>query len=161
MVNCLRLRSTPGRNLKRNKREKMSFSYRKIDYLFIYFIFQVQLSPFSLIPSPSPTKPHLPSSILPHFGFVHGFIQFLDNFSPSFSCYPPPPSLLVTISLFFILLSLFIFCLLVCFVDQVLLIGEITWYLSFTPWLISLSIMLSRSIHGVAKGRSSFCLSAA
>ena len=30
------------------------------------------------------------------------------------------------------------------------------WYLSFTVWLISLSVMLSSSIHAVAKGKSSF-----
>ena len=35
------------------------------------------------------------------------------------------------------------------------------WYLSFMTWLISLSIMLSSSIHAVAKGRSSFFLSPA
>ena len=38
------------------------------------------------------------------------------------------------------------------------LIGEIIWYLSFTTWLISLSLILSNSIHAVAKGRSSFFL---
>ena len=32
------------------------------------------------------------------------------------------------------------------------------WYLSFTVWLISLSIIFSSSIHAVAKGRSSFFL---
>ena len=41
------------------------------------------------------------------------------------------------------------------------LIGEIMWYLSFTAWLTSLSIMLSSSIHAVSKGRSSCFLSAA
>ena len=41
------------------------------------------------------------------------------------------------------------------------LIGEIIWYLSFATWLISLSIMLSSSIHAVAEGISSFFLSAA
>ena len=40
------------------------------------------------------------------------------------------------------------------------LIGEIIWYLSFTVWLTSLSIILSSSIHAVAKGRSCFFLSA-
>ena len=35
-----------------------------------------------------------------------------------------------------------------------------SWYLSFNDGLISLSIMLSSSIHAVAKGRSSFFLSA-
>ena len=39
--------------------------------------------------------------------------------------------------------------------------GEIIWYLSLTVWLFSLSIMLSSSIHAVAKGISSFFLSAA
>ena len=34
-------------------------------------------------------------------------------------------------------------------------------YLSFTTWLISLSIILSSSIHAVAKAMSSFFLSAA
>ena len=32
-------------------------------------------------------------------------------------------------------------------------ISEITWYLSFSDWLISLSIMLSRSIYAVTKGK--------
>ena len=73
----------------------------------------------------------------------------------------PPTSLLVTVHLFFISMSRVIFCLLVCFVDQVPLIGEIIWYLSFTAWLISLSTMLSSSIHAVVKGRSFFFLSAA
>ena len=33
---------------------------------------------------------------------------------------------------------------------------EITWYLSFSDWLISLNIMFSKSIHAVAKGKI-FC----
>ena len=48
--------------------------------------------------------------------------------------------------------------LLVCLVDQVPLIGKIIQYLSFTTWLISLSIILSSSIYAVAKGRSFFIL---
>ena len=36
--------------------------------------------------------------------------------------------------------------------------GEIIWYLSFTTWLISLSIMLSISIYAVLKGRAPFFL---
>ena len=46
-------------------------------------------------------------------------------------------------------------------IDYVPVKGEIIWYLSLTAWLISLSIMLSSSIHAVAKGISSFFLSAA
>ena len=36
------------------------------------------------------------------------------------------------------------------------LICEIIWYLSFSVWLISLSIIPSRSIHVVANGKISF-----
>ena len=48
--------------------------------------------------------------------------------------------------LFFISMSLVACCLLACFVGYIPLKGEIIWYLSFTTWLISLSIILSRSI---------------
>ena len=87
--------------------------------------------------------------------------MFLDDLSPSFLCYTPSTSPLFTVSLFFISMFLVIFCLLVCFVDQVPPIGDMIRYLSFAAWLISLSIMLSRSIHAVTKGRSSFFLSVA
>ena len=87
--------------------------------------------------------------------------MFLDNPVLSFPCYPTPLSPLVIRSLFFISMSLVLFCLLVCFVDYIPLIGEIIWYLPFTTWLISLSITLSSSIHAVTKGRSSFFPSAA
>ena len=58
-------------------------------------------------------------------------------------------------------MSLVIFCLLFSFVDYVPVKGEIVWYLSLTTWHISLGIMLSMSIHVVAKGIRSFFLSAA
>ena len=58
-------------------------------------------------------------------------------------------------------MSLVIFCLLFSSVDYVPVKGEIIWYLPLTAWLISLSIMLSSSIRAVAKGISSFFLSAA
>ena len=48
--------------------------------------------------------------------------------------------------------------LLFSFVDYVPVKGEIIWYLSLTTWLISLGIMLSSSIHAVAKGISLFFL---
>ena len=38
--------------------------------------------------------------------------------------------------------------------------AEIIWYLPFTDWLLSLSMMLSSSISAVTKGISSFFLSA-
>ena len=45
------------------------------------------------------------------------------------------------------------------FFHYIPLISDIIWYLSFTAWLISLSIILSSSIHAVVKGRNSFFLS--
>ena len=62
-------------------------------------------------------------------------------FSPS----SLPLSPLVTVSLFSISVSLVIFCLLVCFIDQGPLKGKIIWYLSLITRLISLSIMLASS----------------
>ena len=80
---------------------------------------------------------------------------------PSFPGHFPPPSPLVTVSLLSISMSLAVLCLLVGFVDYVPVKGEIIWYLPLTTWLISLSIMLSGSIHSVAKSRSSSFLPAA
>ena len=70
----------------------------------------------------------------------------------------PPLWLLSVCSLFQCLSSTLLACL---FVDWVPLIGEIVWYLSFTSWLISFSIMLSSSTHAVVKGRNFFFLSVA
>ena len=72
----------------------------------------------------------------------------------------PSHSPVAILTMFLISMSLVIFCLLFSFVDYVPVKGEIIWYLSLTAWLFSLSIMLSSSIHAVAKGISSFFLSA-
>lgn len=69
----------------------------------------------------------------------------------------PPTFTLATISSFSASLGLFLFhfvCLFVCF--QIPHISEITWYLSFSDLLISLSIISSRS-HGVTNDKISFC----
>ena len=73
---------------------------------------------------------------------------------PFFSPLYPSPSLLVTVSLFHVSMLLVLFCLLVYFVHQIPFMVEIIEYMSFTDWLISLSIMLSSSIHAVSKGTS-------
>ena len=52
--------------------------------------------------------------------------------------------------MFLISMSLVIFCSLFSFIEYVPVKGEIIWYLSLTTWLISLSIMLSSSIHAIA-----------
>ena len=114
--------------------------------------------PLSSTPPNSTSHPHSFSPLALPMGPLY---MFLDNPFPSFPHYPSPFPSLVTVSLFFITASLVIFCLLFCFVDWVPLIGEITCYLSFTTWLMPLSITLSSSIHTVVKGRSSFFLSVA
>ena len=142
--------------------------YKCLSILILFFSFLLLLFKYTCLHFPAsifpcPAHPHLPPSILPTFGFVHeSFIHVPWRPFPYFpSLSSSPPSSLVTINLFFISMSLVIFCLLVCFVDYVPLTGEIICYLSFTTWLISLIIMLSSSIHTVTKGRSSFFLSAA
>ena len=86
-------------------------------FTFIFIVVQVHLCPFF--------HHHLPSSTLTPFGFVHGPLNmFLDDPSPSFPCYLPTHSPLVTVNLFFISMSQFLFLLAICFVDQVPLIGE-------------------------------------
>ena len=69
---------------------------------------------------------------------------------------PPPPSphpwQLAVVC--FPLTSLSLFCLFIRFVHWIP--HEIIWCLSFSDWLISLSIMLSRSTHAVAKGKIVF-----
>ena len=75
----------------------------------------------------------------------------------SSSCNPlsplsPPPSPLAIVRLFLTSMTLVIFCLLFSFVDYIPVKGEIIWYLSLTARFISLSVMLSSSIHAVAKG---------
>ena len=130
-------------------------------YLLTFYIFLKLLLKYSCLHFPSTTPPSppppLPPSILPSLALsMSPLYMFLDNPPPSFPHYPSPPFPMVTASLFFISMSLVVFCLLVCFVDQVPIIGESIWYLSFTAWLTLLSIMLSSSIHAVTKGRSSF-----
>ena len=67
-----------------------------------------------------------------------------------------PFSLLATISLFSVSMSLLLFYLFVYFVLLIAHVCEIIWYLSFSVWFISLSIIPSRSIHVVANGKTSF-----
>ena len=66
---------------------------------------------------PHPTHPHLPPSRLPPLAVsmcpLYMFLANLSSFPPS----APPISPLVTVSLFFIYMSLVVFCLLVCFFD--------------------------------------------
>ena len=124
---------------------------------YCYSITVVCLFSPSLHPTPAePTSlPHLHPS--PSFCACVLYSSSWKPLSPLSS----PHSPLAVVRLFLTSMSLVIFCLLFSLVDYVPVKGEIIWYLSLTAWLISLSIMLSSTIHAVAKSISSFFLSAA
>ena len=131
---------------------------KRVDYLFYCYSITVVYI-FSPSFHSTPAKPTSLSHLHPPPCFCPCVLY-------SSSCKPlsplsPPHSLLAIVRFFLTSMSLVIFCLLFSLVDYVPVKGEIIWYLSFTTWLISLSVMLSSSIHVVAKGRSSFFLSAA
>ena len=137
-----------------NHRESKEFIY----FIFIFKIILLLFNYSCLHFLPTPAKP----TSLPCLHPTHWFCPCI-LYSSSWKPFPPspPPSTLVVVRLFLTSMSLVIFCLLFSFVDYVPVKGEIIWYLSLTAWLISLSIMLSSFIHAVAKGISSFFLSAA
>ena len=70
------------------------------------------------------------------FRLVGSEMCIRDRLSPTHSPLP-------IVTLFLTSMSLVIFCFLFSSIDYVPVKGEIIWYLSFTTWLISLSIMLS------------------
>ena len=117
-------------------------------------LFNYSCEPSLPIAAPHPSRTPPPSP------------QFCPCVLYSSSCNPlsslsPPHYPLSILRLFLTSMSLVIFCFLFFSIYYVPVKGEIIWYLSLTSWLISLSIMLSSSIHAVAKGISSFFLSAA
>ena len=79
---------------------------------FIYLFLLLSSTVFSIFTPPRPPAPPISASHLRTypFGFVHlSFTHVLDGPSPIFPHYPSPTSLLVTVSLFLISMSLFIF----------------------------------------------------
>ena len=112
--------------------------------------------PTTIFPTlPMPTfhpQSHSPLALSMGPSFMFLYIPFLLSHIISLS----PPLWLLSVHCPF--QCLWLYCLPVCLVNYVPLTGEIIWYLSFTAWLTSLSIILSSSIHVVAKGRNSFCL---
>ena len=141
-------------------------------FLCFYFLFMVFLHLFYCCsstvvnifpqPLPLPSSPPTPTSHLQSYPLwlcpwvlYACSLTMLPLLSP---VYPPAPSLwlLLVCSLFQYLWLYFacLFVLLIRFHLQVRSYGICV----FTTWLISLSIMLSSSIHAVMKGRSSFFL---
>ena len=131
-----------------------SFLFKKILYCYSITIACI----FSPSLHPTPAEPTSLSRLHPPPWFCPCVLysSSCKTLSPRY----PPHSLLAIVGLFLTSMSLVIFCLLFSSVDYVPVKGEIIWYLSLTVWLVSLSIMLSSSIHAIAKGISSFFLSA-
>ena len=76
-------------------------------------------------------------------------VLYTSSWKPFRHC-PLPPSLAI-VRLFLISMSLVIFCLLFSSVDYVPVKGDMIWYLSLSTWVISLSIILSSSMHAVQR----------
>ena len=87
--------------------------------------------------------------------FVTGCLSLL--ISLTYFIHPSTLSPLATTCLSSVSMSLFLLlCLSIWFLDSH--ISEIIWCLSFSAWFISLSIILSRSIHVVTNGKIRFSL---
>ena len=97
---------------------------------------------------------HITSSWLTYLRI--GCLYFLIPFTYLTHHLSPFP--LATICLFSVSTSLFLLCLFLCFVFLTKHISKIIKYLSFSLWLIFLSIRNSRSIHIVINGNISFYL---
>ena len=105
------------------------------------------LYPLLTVPTPFSCGNHHTVVCLWFFFVLGGF--FLLNPFTFFHSAPQTPFPLTIVSL--LLVSMTVSILSVYFVRQILHISEITQYLSFPDWLVSLSIILSRSIHVVTK----------
>ena len=93
------------------------FSFLVCFFLFVFVFNCFSSKVVSIFPVPFPTTPLTltfhPQSYPSVALSMSLLYMFLDQLSSSFPCYSPPPAPLVTISLFFISMSLVIFCLLV------------------------------------------------
>ena len=102
-------------------------------YLFIYIlIFHYHLYPFYLSPPESP-------QCCPYPWILFTFCSI---------SLPLVPSIAVNLLSIYESVSILLW---VQFIHWIPHMSEIIWYLSFLDWLISLSIMFSRSIHAVTK----------
>ena len=120
---------------------------------FLLLLFFIVFLPLPFI-SPKPFPTYTDSFHHNHHTVVcvHNFLLSLSFLLNSPSPKPVPPELWVCS----LSMSLSLFCLLVQFVHLIPHMSEIIWYLCFSDWLTSLSIIISRSIHDVAKGKIFF-----
>ena len=101
-------------------------------------------SPFALLPPAHPPCSHSQSHTVVH---VHGSFRFFDKSLPLLSTITPSPRPSGSCQSVPCFRASGLFCSSVYFVHQIPLISDIIWYLFFINGLISLSIMLSSSIH--------------
>ena len=128
-------------------------------YFFIFYCYSITVvCLFSPSLHPTPAEPTSLPHFLPPSWFCPCVLYSSSSCNP-LSSLSPPHCPLTIVRLFLTSVSLVIFCFLFSSIYYVPVKGEIIWYLSLTTWLISLNIMLSSSIHAVAKGISSFFLS--
>ena len=123
---------------------------------FIYFLLNIFIvvhyscPSFSLLAPLHPSHCLAPQAILTQSSMSMGQSQiFLVQSLPILSMLIPLLPTLWSLSVL-VFMPLVLFCSFVCFVDQVPLISENIGYQSYTACLISLSIILSSSIHSVA-----------
>ena len=89
--------------------------------------------------------PALPSSGLQHIVCVHGLYVYVLQLTPSSPFIQSPLFPGICQSVPHIHNASVLFCLLVDFVHYIPHISKIIWYLSFSDWLILLSIIISRT----------------
>ena len=135
-----------------------TFCYLFYSFIFIVYAITVPaFSPFPHLHQPYPLSSPCQSLYhcqCPWIAHKHSLVSPFTIWHPVST---PPTD---TVSLFYVFVLLFLFCSLVYYVLQIPHISEIMWYLSFTDWLISLSIF-SRSIHAVVGGKNFFFFIAA
>ena len=100
-------------------------------FYFLKLFYCYSITVVCVYPPPlPPPQPNLPSSCF-HALLVQSMcpLQLFLKTLPPCPSLSPPSTPLVTVRLFLISMSLFIFCLLFSFLDQVPVKGEIIWYL--------------------------------
>ena len=115
----------------------------------ILCIYHPKSSPLPINIYPSFTHFYLPLPSFPS-GYHHTVVCVYEGFCllNPVTFFTQPGNPLPSDSCKFVLsMSLFLFCLLVYFVHSIPHVIKITWYLPFSDWLISLSIMISRFIN--------------
>ena len=111
--------------------------------IFIFYLILIQFFPYNLVPYVS-----YPPAITKLLSMSMSPVSFLLNpFTP-----PYPPYKTHQLSFCSPPMSLSPFSLLVQYIHQITHMSKFIWYLSFSDWLISHSIMFSSSIPSVAKG---------